>query len=337
MRRRDFLGAAATASLAAWTAPAAAIGAETSDYRFKLGMYLGELDLPFDESLATAKEIGAEYVWFNTLKGETPIGRMSDAEVDRLAQRVAHHNLKIFLLNAGNPFKEIHLTDLKVENPESNSDFSKQLADLTRSMAVAQRIGVSAVGCFTFAWPGEYTAGKPTWPMRWATRGGIISELDLDKLVRAFSLVLERAERYNVDVALSQMPWNYTNTTTNFRRLAEKLGSKRIKVMWGPADNWNSGECDVATAGFQNVRPFLHGLHLKNLHVTDGPRLKFDYKPLGEGDVDYVAILKQLRDHRSDAILSVSTHFRPPSGDRVEAMRINYRNLRDLISKVETG
>jgi len=44
----------------------------------------------------------------------------------------------------------------------------QELADLTRSMEIARRIGVSTVGCFTFAWPGEYSSGKPTWPMRWA-------------------------------------------------------------------------------------------------------------------------------------------------------------------------
>ena len=108
------------------------------------------------------------------------------------------------------------------------------------------------------------------------------------------------------------MPWNYTNTTGNFHQLTEQVGSQRIKVMWGPADNMNSGEWDTTTAGFQNVRPFLHGLHLKDLHVEDGLRLKFQYRPLGEGDVDYLTILRSLRVHRSEAILSVSTHFLPP-------------------------
>ena len=337
MQRRDFLSAGAAASTAALAAPSARGADEAADYRFKLGMYLGELDLPFDESLATAKQIGAQYVWFNVLKGETPIGRMSDAEADRMAKRVARHDLKILLFNAGNPFKQIHLTDLNVKDPEALPAFKEQLADLRRSMEIARRIGVGTVGCFSFAWPGEYSAEHPTWPMRWATRGGIISDLELEKLVRAFSLVLDQAERYNVDVALAMMPWNYTNTTTNFRRLAETLGSKRIKVMWGPADNWNSGEWDVATTGLENVRPFLHGLHLKDLHVSDGSRLKFEYKPLGEGDVDYVTILRRLREQRTGAVLSVSTHFRPPSGDRVEAMRMNYRNIHALIRKAAGG
>ena len=338
MKRREFLthvprSAAGAAALAAGTASAARQGEEP--YRFKLGMYLPELDLPFDQELAKAKEIGAEYVWFTRLKGETDLGKMSDAEADRMAQRVERHGLKIFLLGAGNPFKQIHLTDLAIDTLEAQPAFRKALGDLVRSMRIASRIGVGAVGAFSFAWPGEYSAGKPTWPMRWMTRGGVIAENDMQKLVKAFSIVAEEAERHNVDVALSMMPWNYTNTTGNFRRVWERVGSKRLKVMWGPADNWNSGEADVATAGFQNIRPYLHGLHLKDLHVIDGQRLKFEYRPLGDGDVDYPTIFKSLRDHRSDVVLSVSTHFRPPSGSRIEAMGINYAKLKGLLRQVE--
>ncbi len=343
MGRRDFLAAAPRATvglagagslLASNTAAVGAAEPGLTPYRFKLGMYLPELGLPFDESLAKAKKIGAEYVWFNRLQGEPDVARMSDAEVDRMGKRVDRHGLKIFLLNAGNPFKTIHLTDLSVKTMAEHPAFRKELDDLTRSMQIAARLKVKTVGAFTFAWPGEYSAGKPTWPMRWLTRGGVIADVDMEKLVRAFSLVGERAERYDVDVALSMMPWNYTNTTGNFRRVAEAVGSRRIKVMWGPADNMNSGEWDVATAGFRNVRPYLHGLHIKDLHVFDGQRLKFEYRPFGAGDVDYATILRALRRHRSDAVLSMSTHFRPPSGSRVEAMEINMANLKALIRKV---
>jgi len=355
MKRREFLTTVETAALglagttcllASGTSRAEAASDSKSaesrigrneDYRFKLGMYLPELGLPFDESLAKAKEIGAEYVWLTQVPNEPDIAEMSDAQADRMAQRVARHDLKIFLLNAGNPFKKIHLADLKLKTMSEHPGFRKDLNALVRSMQIAARIGVKAVGSFTFAWPGEYTAGKPTWPMRWLTRGGVIAGVDMDKLVKAFSMVIEQAEKYDVDVALSMMPWNYTNTTGNFRRLAERLGSHRIRVMWGPADNVNCGEWDTATAGFQNVRPYLHGLHIKDLHVNDGLRLDFQYRPFGTGDVDYETILRNLRAHRCDAVLSMSTHFRPPNGSRVDAMRINYSNLKNLIRKIESG
>ena len=342
MQRREFLktlettAVAGTAGVLASTPKIAQAEAGENDrYAFKLGMYLPELDLPFDQSLATAREIGAKYVWFNRVKDEPEIASMTDIQAEQIAKRVTSHDLEIFLLNAGNPFKQIHLAELDLNTLPDHPAFQRDFQALVRSMQIASRIGVRAVGSFTFAWPGEYTAGKPTWPMRWMTRGGVISGVDADKWQKAFSLVAEQAEKYGVDVALSMMPWNYTNTTGNFRRLVERLGSRRIKVMWGPADNVNCGEWDTATAGFQNVRPFLYGLHLKDLHVNDGLQLDFEYRPLGEGDVDYLTVLRNLRKHRSDAVLCVSTHFRPPSGSLLEAMQINFTNLRKLIHTVE--
>jgi sugar phosphate isomerase/epimerase len=352
MKRREFLttieraglGVAAGALLTAGAREARAgsapgraagpAGKTATGHRFRLAMYTPELRLPFDQELAQAKEVGVDYVWFNRLLNETPVAEMSDAAADRMAQRVERQGLEIFLFNAGNPFKHIHLTDLDLKTMSDHQGFKKDFNHLVRSMQIASRIGVGAVGAFTFAWPGEYSSGKPTWPMRWLTRGGVIAEVDMEKLVKAFTLVAEEAERYQVDVALSMMPWNYTNTTGNFRRVVEQLGSPRLKVMWGPADCFNCGEADVATAGYQNLRPYIHALHLKDLHVKDGLQLDFEYRPLGTGDVDYLTILRQLHADRSEAVLAMATHYRPPSGSREEAMRTNYAQLKQLISRV---
>ena len=200
------------------------------------------------------------------------------------------------------------------------------------------KLGMYERHCCDGGQPDQYCAGTLEARQniqRWLTRGGVISDLDLDKLVKAFSLVTEQAERHGVDVAVGMMPWNYTNTTGNFRRVAERVGSRRLKVMWGPADNTNCGEWDVATAGFHNVRPYLYGLHLKDVRVNDGLNLDFDYCPIGEGDTDYPTILRNLRDHGCSVYLSLSTHFQTPSGSGEEAMRINCANMRELIRQVE--
>jgi len=303
---------------------------------FKLAMYLPELGLPFSEALPIAAEIGAKYIWhnFSETRDQKTLVEMSDAEVDALAAEVKAQGLEFFLILSNPHFKQIHLTDLELDTLEEHPDFRREFDALIRCMEVAKHLDIPAVNAFTFAWPGEYSAQKPTWPMRWLTRGGHIAPVDMDKLVKAFSLVAQKAEDYGVDVALSMMCWNYTNTTGNFRRVAEAVGSKRLKVMWGPADNTNCGEADVATAGFLNVRPYLYGLHLKDLRVNDGLALDFDYCPIGTGAVDYPAVLRNLRDHNCDVYLSVATHFVPASGSKEEAMRINYANLRGLIDQL---
>ena len=142
------------------------------------------------------------------------------------------------------------------------------------------------------------------------------------------------AEQYDVDIAFLMMQWNYGNTSRNFRRIVEAVGSRRFKVLWCPADNYNCGEVDNATAGFENLRPYLHGVHAKDLRTINGPKLEFEYAPIGEGDVDYPTILRNLRDNRCDVVLSIATHFLPASGSRLEAMQTNYANIRRLIGEL---
>ena len=101
--------------------------------------------------------------------------------------------------------------------------------------------------------------------IRWADTGLYPYLLNIQHSTRAYPLLRLSARQRNalggtkllpdtlgktVKYGKSMMPWNYTNTTGNFRRLAERLGSDRIKVMWGPADNYNCGEWDAVTTGF---------------------------------------------------------------------------------------
>ena len=164
-----------------------------------------------------------------------------------------------------------------------HAQFKEHFTKLERAMEVSARLGIGAVGCSSFAWPAEYTGGKPTWPMRWATRGGIISDGDMAKLVEAFSMFADLAEKHDVNIAFLMMQWNYGNTSRNFRRIVEAVGSRRFKALWCPADNYNCGEVDNATAGFENLRPYLHGVHAKDLRTINGSTLEFEYTPIGEG------------------------------------------------------
>ena len=307
-----------------------------AEHKFKIGMFLNELQLPLEEALAVAKEIGVEYVWFSRLIDLPTVIELSDAEIDNVGSLIDAYGLKHLQISAGVPFKSIDLINLDIHNMAEHPEFRRDFDNLVTSMKIANRLNVGAVSVYGFAWPGEYTAGKPTWPMRWLTRGGVISEGEMAKIVKAFTMVADEAEKYDVDVVVMMMPWNYTNTTVHFREVAQRVGSSRIRVMWGPADNYNSGELDVADFGFMNVQPYLHSLHIKDLRINDGIALDFEYVPFGEGDVDYTKVLRTLRETRSNAVLSVATHWTSPNGSRIEAMRTNFVNLMSLIRDAST-
>lgn len=307
-----------------------------TDYRFKIGMDLQMTGLPYVEALALAEELDAKYGWFGFLDWAID-GEITDAAVDEMGEQAARHGVELFMIGAGGSFSKLHLEDLELETLQDHPEFQADFNHLIQTMGVANRLGVNSVLSYTFAWPGEYSASKPTWPMRWLTRGGVIADVDMEKLIKAFSLVAEQAEQHDIDVVLGNLPWHYTNTTGHCRELIERVGSKRLKIMWHPSDNHTAGESDSATAGFINVRPYLHSLHVKDLQVLDGLKLNFEYCPLGEGDVDYPTVLRNLRDHCCDAVFAVATHFRPPSGSGADAMRINFAKIRPLLEQVEAG
>ena len=48
----------------------------------------------------------------------------------------------------------------------------------------------------------------------------------------------DRAEKYDVDIAFLMMQWNCGNTSRNFRRIVEAVGSRRFKALWCPADSY---------------------------------------------------------------------------------------------------
>lgn len=143
-------------------------------------------------------------------------------------------------------------------------------------MQIASRLGVSSVLAYGLSWPGKWNprhrtwSKSPTWAMRWATQGGIISESELDGLVDIVSVLVDQAEKHGVDLVLGMRPFYFLSTTTNFRRLADRVGSARLRAMWSPADCVLSAEPAVADTGFQRIESCLHGLHLKDVQVPHG-------------------------------------------------------------------
>ena len=167
-------------------------------HTFKLGIFLNELQLPLDEGLEEANELGVEFVWFSQLPGKSLIADLSDAEADDVQRRIEAAGLEHMKVSAGSPFKFLDLTEVTVDTLEDHEEFKADFRAMVRSMQLANRFGVGAVSVYSFAWPGEYTADKPTWPMRWMTRGGIISDLEMDKLdqsIHAYGRAGRKAQR----------------------------------------------------------------------------------------------------------------------------------------------
>lgn len=344
----------------------------TGSCDFKLACWLDELGaVPLDDALAVAKEVAAEYVWFTNLYDEETnarkwIWQLDDEEIDAMVAKVSAKGLKLYQLctlggpsaSAG-PFHNIRLEDVPRDflNEQRPSEFAHDLQALIRTMEIAARTGVGAVLAYSLSWSGEWQAHSavappsgadpdwnakaqtPTFGMRWATHGGIISEGELDRLVAIFRYVTDKAEQYGIDLVLAMRPFHFVSCARNFATLAARVGSPRLKVQWSPADCLVSNECDYSR-GFELLRPYLHGIHCKDVTTGAGPlgdiAWSYSWCPLGNGEVNYVELLRLLaKEHSTNLFLGVCTHFRdsslPDEEQNPAAMRESFRRLRGLL------
>ena len=297
----------------------------SSTYAFKMGVFFDETGLPFEQAAALAQELGARYAEFFV-------------HPDQLTAQYAAHCRRVLddaglqahaMGSAPNPFKQIHIDQIELAELPTNPEFTHDLDLVRRAMDFAQIAGAPNVLVSGFAWPGEFQNGRrvsPTWPQRYATGGGFIPPAELDKLAKAFTIIAELAERQDMHIAISVHPWEYANTSRNYRRIVERVNSLRLRAKWGPGDAYNCGELDTVTTGYQNLKPYLTSLHLKDLRTLDGPTCEFEYCAVGTGDVDYAGLFRTFARDHTDIVIGVATHFQPPGGTQVDAMRINYRN-----------
>lgn len=296
-----------------------------STYTFKMGIFFDETGLPFERAAQLGHELGARYAEYFL-------------PPEQLNEQYAHHCRRV-LDDAGlqthavgsrpNPFKQVHIDQIELAALPTHPEFTHDLDLVRRAMDFARAVGAPNALASGFAWPGEFQRERrvsPTWPQRYATGGGIIPLAELDKLAKAFTIVAELADRHDINVAISVHPWEYANTSRNYCRIVERVGSPRLKAKWGPADAYNCGERDTVTTGYLNLRPYLTSLHLKDLRVLDGPACRFEYVPVGTGDVDYAALFRSFARDHTDIVIAVATHFRPPGGTLADAMRLNYAN-----------
>ena len=160
-------------------------------------------------------------------------------------------------------------------------------------------------------------------------------------------------------------PFHFNSCTRNFVAIAERVGSPRLKCQWGAADCVVSVSaatvglgCDCSlTVGrccdqnerdwrqsFERVRPYLHGLHLKDATTGNGPVGDIDWTHdwvfLGTGEVQYPAIFRLLaQEHVGDLFLGVCTHTfdasLPVEEQQPAAMARNFDTVRKWISAAQ--
>ena len=86
----------------------------------------------------------------------------------------------------------------------------------------------------------------------------------------------------------------------------------------------------ILNTGYENLKPYLTSLHLKDTRTIDGPSCKFEWCELGTGDPDYAALFRTFARDRHDVLIAVAAHYAPPGGTPADGVGINHRKALEL-------
>ena len=300
-----------------------------NDYEFKMGVLLAETALPFEEAAGVARELGARYVEYFVSED-----MLTDEHAKHCRAVLEDAGLQTHGIGATPfPFKTLHIDEVDLAGLRAYEEFERDIENLRRTMAFAKIVGSPNAQCSTFAWPGEFhkfTRPSPTWSKRYATGGGHIPPAELEKIVAAFRIVADLADEHDIDICLSVHPWEYVNTSRHYVEVVEQIDSPRFKAKWCPGDAMLASEFDTVTTGYENLKPYLTSLHLKDTRTIDGPSCKFEWCELGTGDPDYAALFRSFARDQADVVIAVASHYAPPGGTPADGVRLNYGKALEL-------
>jgi len=119
-----------------------------------------------------------------------------------------------------------------------------------------------------------------------------IYEEVFERLLNSFRWLLERAETYDLDVALEPCVIDIVPSAKRTADFISQLGSPRVKVLLDPANLIaNSSEEDM----FRHLTPHIAYFHGKDRKVNDRTG-----QLVGDGDVNWPLFLKLYHEHTED-------------------------------------
>jgi sugar phosphate isomerase/epimerase len=156
--------------------------------------------------------------------------------------------------------------------------------------------------------------------------GGPIPEEILDRIAEALREAARRAETAGVTLVLENVRSCWANTGVNTACVLEAVDSPALRALWDPGNDYVSGGTPYP-GGYEAVRPHMLHVHVKDARVADPASGRTSWEPIGEGEVDYLGQLRALLEDGYSGVISLETHWRPPSGSAESASRHSFAGL----------
>lgn len=138
----------------------------------------------------------------------------------------------------------------------------------------------------------------------------------------------EVAARAGVTLLLENEHACYLGTGKEAARVVEMVGSPALRMIWDPGNAFMAGE-QPFPSGYEAARPHTAHVHVKDARLTDAGKL--EWTVVGEGEIDYAAQFRALKESGYVGVLSLETHYRAPDGNQDAVSRKCLEAMKRLI------
>ena len=166
----------------------------------------------------------------------------------------------------------------------AQGDFSRQMDDLKRAADAAHALGTKRIRIFTFR--------------RVAQPASIFGRI-VDELRKAIVV----AEQYDVTLLVENEYDCNTGTGEETAKLFKAIKSRRLMHNWDPCNVYMMGEQPFPEAWERLDHSRISHIHLKDAAGEE-------WKPIGQGKIDFVGQFRALKELNYSGTMSVETRYR---------------------------
>ena len=267
---------------------------------FKIGVISDEVSQDLEHALKVISELGATHVEIRDLWGRN-VSQLSDSEITEVRNLARKYGLEVSNLDS-------FIFKIYINDSESHK---KHINVLRRVIELSKRLDLKYTRIFTFWWQGEL--------------GNY-----LNQLIELFQPAVELAEREGVYLVVENEYSCIVGTGREAYEFINRLGSRYVRVLWDPGNAFFARETPYPH-GYSAVKDLVMHIHVKDAAVENG---HYAWKPIGGGMIDYRGQFKALLDNGYDGVISLETHYVPPSGSKEEGTRESFNGIVKILREL---
>ncbi len=257
---------------------------------FTIAALTDEISDDFQEAVDIALEWGIQHIELHNVWGKNICGA-SDAEISRVLRIVRENGLTVVAIDS--------LT-LRADL-DDDEEYARHMEHLKRSIELTRLFDARMARLFSF-WKRDDLDNEATW----------------ERIFEKMELPIRIAEAEGATLGFENVSSGNIGTSGEIERLLERFPSPALQLIWDPGNAYAAGDTRSALEGYEAVRERVVNVHIKDAAFVKGKRV---WLPVGEGEVEYPPFLAALARDGYEGVLSLETHFRPPSGNRAEGSR----------------